>query len=107
MRCEKIAIFLFSGSSVRQQVQCCLAKQYQSVEEAENAMGVTLESYLDGECDTLMKECTDNLKSPDLSDIVTHLTQQQAVDVLHQILECTEVESRSRVLQSLCQVPGQ
>ena len=89
--------FVIVGSSVRQQVQCTLAKRYKTVEVAENGVGLTLGD------NAVVQDCSENLKSPDLSDIITHMTPPQAIDVEHQVLECTEKESRASILENLCQ----
>ena len=37
--------FVVVGSSLRQQVQCTLARRYKTVEEAEIGLGVTIDTY--------------------------------------------------------------
>ncbi|KAL9977124.1 hypothetical protein ACROYT_G014497 [Oculina patagonica] len=65
-------------SSVQQQVQCTVARRYKTKEEAQIGLGVTID------------------------------TPRQAIDVMHQIMEWTERETRAYILENLSKkVPQQ
>ena len=79
---------LFSEPSVRRHVLINLKKKFKSIDEAEAALGITVESYIDGSPDTHNQPSTssntqDDLNlSPSLSGKLSCLTQKQLIDVI-------------------------
>ena len=89
-----------AGSSVRQQVLCTLAKLHDTVDEAEDAMGLTVEAYLADERPAVQSGTS--LHCPDLSEAIQHLTLQQSRDVFHKIFAKHPQEARTSFLEEVC-----
>ena len=89
-----------AGRSVRQQVLCTLAKLHDTVDEAEDAIGLTVEAYLADERPAVQSGTS--LHCPDLSEAIQHLTLQQSRDVLHKIFAKHPQEARTSFLEEVC-----
>jgi len=71
---------MFLGSSVRQRVVVYMKGHYETVDEAEDEYGLSVDSYL-GEPNVHIEEETELQSSSDVLNVIDHLGQSQLVDM--------------------------
>lgn len=82
---------------MRQQTLCKLAKQYKTVDEAEEALGLTVDKYLEGE-DTGL-----NIPASVTSEVWKHLTGSQCKQVLNDIIKKTQLSDKIILIENVLQ----